>query len=76
MPRKHAACPYDHFWLSEQFLETGPVTRQLEYGHLPIENSLFQILLASESPVAAAYDATVWIGVPGASVVVDCLAYG
>ena len=25
--------------------------------------------------MAAAYDATVWIGVSGASVVVDCLAY-
>ena len=47
------------------------------YNLFPIANyKLFQILLASESPVAAANDATVWIIVPCASFVVDCLAYG
>ena len=58
------------------FWKLIPLLAKLEYGHLSIANILFQILLASKSPVAAAYDATVWISVPGGSAMVDCLACG
>ena len=45
----------------------------MEHAHLEIASGILNIVLATVALLGVAHDATVWIGVPGAGVVVTIL---